>query len=134
MFNRIILSVQFAWNWTFWNYIKTKNSLFTSFSIFYDFYGWNDIISRVLQKKILFFMINFKLTKNNIFNIFFVVQLFLTISFYQFLKKLLDFHKPFLISSEKIFSRILLFPILRVKFSMSENVKRTFKKDTFYFK
>ena len=48
---------------------------------FYNFTTWNYIIGRILQKKIIFYKINLKLTKNNTFdNVFFLIEFFLIIA------------------------------------------------------
>ena len=74
-------------------------------------------------------------------NIFFLAKAIL--EFFQFFysnfnlvhcarKKLLDFHKSWLILLGKKFSITLLFPILKVQFSVIKNAEAIFQKEFFF--
>ena len=52
--------------------------------------------------------------------LFIVIEFFFTFNSYQFFKKLLNFHKSWLIFSGKIFSITLPFPILKLNVSAAE--------------
>ena len=64
--------------------------------------------------------------KSHTFNNVFAIEFSLTIGIYEFFFKLLDLHKSYLNFSGKIFSKTLLFPNLKVEFSVAEIVKRIF--------
>ena len=64
---------------------------------------------------------------------FFVIECVLTITFHQFLLKLFDFYNSWLFFSGKIFSTTLLFPILKIKFSVTEIAERILKKKVTIF-
>ena len=76
-----------------------------------------------LQKNIVSYENNPKHTKNNTFNNVFCNRIFPYYRFLPIVKKLLDFHQSWLIFSGIIFSKTLMFSILKLKFSVDEIVK-----------
>ena len=67
-------------------------------------------------KNVHFYLKNLKLTINNTFNNVFCNRIVLWQRFLSLFKKLLDFHKAWLIFSSKIFPTTLLFSISKGKF------------------
>ena len=88
--------------------------------LFYVFKTWKIILSVVCNeiRNTIFYIITWyiwKWTKNNTFNNVFCNRIFPCYRFLPIIWKLLDLHKSCFIFWRKICSKILLFPILKVK-------------------